>query len=71
MSRNYHVSINKQKNVTGKDWGIYCQNQAYAKALALALWRKTPPEAHGSGYYGHYHDQDHIIHIWFGSPMKY
>ncbi len=28
------------------------------------------PKVHGIGYYGHYHDQRHKFHIWFGMPLE-
>lgn len=29
------------------------------------------PEVQASGYYGHYHDKEHKIYIWFGDPIHY
>lgn len=29
----------------------------------------SAPEVHGRGYYGHYHDKNHLIHIWYGGPL--
>ena len=71
LMRNYRVTATKPSECKTKDWGVYSSNQAYAKALAVMLGCNEPPEAHGIGYYGHYHDKDHKIHIWYGSPMKY
>lgn len=48
---------------------IYALEQAHAKALAMAMKGDKPPEYHGTGYYGHYHDSTHSFHIWYGSPI--
>lgn len=42
-----------------------------AKLLAIAFNCKSAPEVHGDGSYGHYHDEKHKYHIWFGNPVKY
>ncbi len=70
----------RQPNIDdSKDWGVYTHSQAYAKALAVVLgWNENPdsmhglPEAHGHGrlgYYGHYHDFTHSMHIWYGGQL--
>ena len=66
LSKRYKV----MKRQSG-DWGIYTTNQADAKSLAVVLGCTAKPEVHGSGYYGHYHDANHVIHIWFGYPIVY
>jgi hypothetical protein len=50
---------------------MYTTNQAYACALATMLGCTSKPEVQGPGYYGHYHDKNHIIHIWYGYPVNY
>ncbi len=50
-------------------WGVYTEQQIDAKALAVAFGWTSPPEAHGINYFGHYHDNTHAFHIWFGSPI--
>lgn len=52
-------------------WGIYADSQEAAKTLAFALGGYSPPEVHNSGYYAHYHDGQHKIHIWYGSKIWY
>lgn len=52
-------------------WGIYTNNQANAKALAVAFGGKGRPEVHGSGYYAHYHDAQHRFHVWYGGKIRY
>ena len=54
-----------------KDWGIYTNSQQYAKYLALATGCNAQPEVHSSGMYGHYHDSQHKIHIWYGGMLNY
>ena len=54
-----------------KDWGIYTNSQQYAKYLALATGCNAQPEVHSSGIYGHYHDSQHKIHIWYGGMLNY
>ena len=71
LKRRYKVSAKRPKSCKTKDWGMYTSNQSYACALATMLGCASWPEVHGSGYYGHYHDKNHIIHVWFGSPIKY
>lgn len=29
----------------------------------------SAPEVHGRENYGHYHDKNHLIHIWYGKPV--
>lgn len=48
------------------NWGIYTYSQSAAKALAFVFGCTAPPEVHGWGMYGHYHDSTHTFHIWFG-----
>ena len=51
-------------------WGIYTKEQPYAKTLAILYGaKKKKAEVHGSGYYGHYHDRDHNVHIWYGGKI--
>jgi len=53
-------------------WGVYTNDQAYAKALAASFGGFiSPPEVHGSGFYGHYHDFLHRFHVWFGGQLSY
>ena len=70
LSKRYRVSISRPNNVT-KEWGIYTTKQIDAKALAIVLGCTASPEVHGSYMYGHYHDIDHLIHIWYGQPIIY
>ena len=65
------VSKHVQTAHSYSNWGIYADTQSAAKALAVVLGYSGKPEVHGDGYYGHYHDADHIIHIWYGSPVHY
>ena len=71
LNRRYTVSATRPELCKSKDWGMYSRDQAYACALAIMLGCKALPEVHGSGMYGHYHDGNHVIHIWFGSPIDY
>lgn len=50
-------------------WGIYADSQPAAKLLAVMTRSYKAPEVHGRGYYGHYHDRKHLIHIWYGNPQ--
>lgn len=52
-------------------WGIYADSQVAAKTLAVALGYNKKPEVHRSGYYAHYHDEKHIIHIWYSGKIWY
>ncbi len=52
-------------------WGIYTNNQAYAKALAVTFGGTAKPEVHGDGYYAHYHDANHRFHVWYGGKIRY
>lgn len=65
------AQINQSLPVNKKYLGIYTENQAHAKALAVATGVFGPPEVHNDGYYGHYHDIEHRYHIWFENPVKY
>ncbi len=49
-------------------WGIYADKKSAAKALAFVLKSDSKPEVHGRECYGHYHDKNHLIHIWYGMP---
>lgn len=71
LTRRYTVTAKRPSLCKSSDWGMYTTNQAYACALATMLGCTTQPEVHGSGYYGHYHDKNHIIHIWYGYPINY
>ena len=51
--------------------GVYTQQQAAAKALAVLFGGYSAPKVHHSGYYGHYHDSTHSFHIWFGGVIRY
>ena len=51
--------------------GIYTEEQVHAKVLAVAVGATKEPEIHNSGYYGHYHDGAHNVHIWYGNPIEY
>ena len=57
--------------IKSKKWGVYADSQEEAKTLAVVLKSDVAPEIHGSGYYGHYHDKTHQIHIWYGQPLFY
>lgn len=65
----------KAKNMIGgySNWGIYTKEKAHAKAIAVVFGCNEAPEVHGSGNYGHYHDdaEKHHIHIWFGGTISY
>ena len=52
------------------EWGIYSHSQYAAKALATVLGCTEPPEIHGAGMYGHYHDSTHTFHIWYGGMIN-
>ena len=52
------------------EWGIYSHSQYAAKALATVLGCTEPPEIHGAGMYGHYHDSTHTFHIWYEGMMN-
>ncbi|MBQ2694677.1 MAG: RHS repeat-associated core domain-containing protein [Clostridia bacterium] len=77
LSERYKFKIKKASGAVrslesdGKDWGIYTDSQYSAKALAMVFGSNDPPEVHGSGYYGHYHDSTHSFHIWYGEPLYY
>ena len=61
----------KLEHMGSGNWGIYTHDQAYAKALAIIVGAYQPPEVHGSGMYGHYHDGTHTFHIWYGGTITY
>ena len=63
--------INSMRQKYKDKWGIYTNNQAYAKASAVAFGCTQKPEVNGNGYYGHYHDAKHLYHIWFGGKIWY
>ena len=71
LARRYSVTAKRPKECKSGDWGMYSTSQMYACGLATVLGCTSAPEVHGSGYYGHYHDKDHIIHIWYGYPINY
>ena len=73
LTKKYKLKYKKPKNLgLGKEWGIYSSYQPYAKALAIVLsCNLFAPEVNGSGYYGHYHDFHHCLHIWYGSKIFY
>ncbi len=52
-------------------WGIYTNDQAYAKALAVVFGGTNKPEVHGDGYYAHYHDASHKFHVCYGGKIGY
>jgi len=52
-------------------WGIYTYTQEAAKKLAVSVGCVKPPEVEDVGYFGHYHDFTHTIHIWYGYPLYY
>ena len=39
------------------------------KNQIFVLKADSSPKVHGRGYYGHYHDKNHLIHIWYGEPI--
>lgn len=61
----------RPEEVRSSKWGIYADSQGEAKALAVVLKCRKEPEVHDSGYYGHYHDKNHKIHIWYGQIIYY
>lgn len=71
LTRRFRVTANRPSSCKSSQWGMCSTSQAYACALATMLGCTSKPEVHGSGYYGHYHDKDHIIHIWYGYPINY
>lgn len=61
-----------QNQVSQKRIGVYTPLQTNARALAVLLCRDIVPTydlAHSAGFYNHYHDESHLIHVWFGSPI--
>lgn len=79
---NFSNSSQAQRSVQhlGRDndsWGVYAKTQKDAKALALILGCTDPPEVHGSGMYGHYHNSNKSdnynkhFHIWYGKRITY
>ena len=76
ISNRYQVNLNGLNNNANSlfhlpvpAWGVYADSQSAAKALAVVLGSNKPPEVHGQGAYGHYHDGKHTIHIWYGSRI--
>lgn len=76
ISNRYQVNLNSLNNNANSlfhlpvpAWGVYADSQSAAKALAVVLGSNKPPEVHGQGAYGHYHDGKHTIHIWYGSRI--
>ena len=62
---------NRKDKTKWKKYGIYTYSQPYAKALAIGVGIYSKPEVHQSGYYGHYNDDEHNYHIWFGGKKFY
>lgn len=69
--REYKESNEKKDKADAVVWGIYTSNKRDAKSLAVVTGSNAKPEVHGDGYYGHYHDRYHMIHIWYGSKANY
>lgn len=65
------IAAKLQRSWKNVDWGIYCYDQALARALANTLGCLNAPEVHSSGMYEHYHDANHVIHIWYGGILRY
>lgn len=69
-----YKKIDKIKYIKKSDgkpvWGIYADSKVAAKTLAFGTGCNDKPEVHQYGGYGHYHDSHHLIHIWFGQPLK-
>lgn len=67
------LQILKNSNVGGKYLGVYTPSKVDAAKLAFALGGVKESNfdlAHGTGgYYQHYHDKGHKIHVWFGLPV--
>ncbi len=61
---------NNSRQFNGNPWGVYTHYQSDAKILAVTSGDFSLPTVHGIGYYGHYHDQRHKFHIWFGMPLE-
>lgn len=59
-----------KKGVRDNLWGIYADKKYAAKALAFVLKSDSAPKVHGRGFYGHYHDKNHLIHIWYGKEQN-
>jgi hypothetical protein len=73
ISQRFTLSQNTKapSSCKGSEWGVYSSNQVYASALATVLGCTSSPEIHGSGLYGHYHDKNRVIHIWYGYQIFY
>lgn len=66
------LNLLRSKDVGKNKLGVYTPLQTNARALAVLLCRNLVPTydiAHSSGFYNHYHDENHLIHVWFGSPV--
>ena len=68
LDRGLNAIVNNQKIM-----GIYTSSQEHAKALALATGanKNALSEVHNNGYYGHYYDKFHRVHIWYGDPVRW
>lgn len=66
------LNILRSNNVGAKYLGVYTVSQSNALELAVslgALENSVYDSPHGTGgFYKHYHDAQHKIHIWFGTP---
>ena len=71
LARRYSINPQRPTSCKGSKWGVYSTSQAYAAALAIMLGCTSSPEVHNPGEYGHYHDKNHHIHIWYGYPINY
>lgn len=75
--KNFATNL-KNKNINPRIAGIYTKREMDAAKLAYALGgysnngKTMINEIHdyrtGSGYYRHYHDVSHTIHVWYGTP---
>lgn len=67
------LNLLRSNNVGCKYLGLYTPLKTDAAKLAFALGGVEDSVfdlAHGTGgYYQHYHDKEHIIHVWYGSPF--
>ena len=71
LKYNAGISSDAQRKLQSysKNWGIYTHSQFAAKALAVVLGFNHPPEYHGVGQYGHYHDSTGAFHIWYNGMI--
>lgn len=67
------LNLLKNNNIGGKYLGVYTPLKTDAAKLAFVLGGVEDSAfdlAHSTGgYYQHYHDKKHIIHVWYGSPF--